>query len=91
MTEQEARSILFDFFNKHLRENDEIWIGDVYYADERGYSFEAGTYAKDEGRPSVFPVWGVNAIDKSVCPFLAQAASTDAKNFQALFGGLFLP
>lgn len=71
MTEQEARNILFEFFNKHLRENDEIWIGDVYYADDRGYSFKAGTFSIDEGRPEVFPVWGVNAIDKSVCPFLA--------------------
>lgn len=70
MSEKEARQILFDFFKRDLRDEEDIWIGDVYYADERGYSFEAGTYSKIDGPPKVFPVWGVNAFDGSVCPFL---------------------
>lgn len=70
MAEQEAREILYNFFKKHLRDGDEIWIGNVQYANENGYSFEAGTYSAIDGPPEVFPIWGVNFIDKSVCPLI---------------------
>lgn len=71
MTENEARRILFNFFNKALKPEEAIWIGESIDPDERGYSFPAGIYQRAEGLPDSFPLWAVNAIDKSVCPHLA--------------------
>lgn len=74
MTEQEARDILRAFFKKWLGPGHEIWIGDVFSHDHTGYSFEAGTYSPEEGKPDGFPIWGVEATSHKVGLDLVQRA-----------------
>lgn len=72
MTEAEERQILAAWFAKSITPKEYIWIGKAVSGDEKiGYMFEADIYEFGDGPERNFHLWGVNAIDNSVCPYLA--------------------
>lgn len=74
MTESEARSILQARLEKRRKAGEEIWISAPRSHGNLGYSFKAGIYRPENGRPNNFPVWAVDANTKEADLMLLQHA-----------------
>lgn len=74
MTENEARNILRARLEKRCRQGEEIWIGAARSHGNLGYSFRAGIFRPENGRPTNFTVWAVDANTKKAELMLLQHA-----------------
>lgn len=74
MTENEARSILHARLERRCKHGEKIWIGAAHSHGNLGFSFKAGTYRPEEGKPDNFTTWAVDANTKSAELMLLQHA-----------------